>query len=317
MGDQSRKREPAKKIVMALRDRAEDRRERLETREVNRFPDWRKIDRPFIPGSFSLFIPSLKLRYLRKQGTIDLSGIAEAPTTLARDYIKVKHWRASRPRGAHQGRVLLAYGRSPAWPNYAEPSEFEDGAYLDIRSTFFSIMLVAGWDVSYSPGHYLMSGEPPRDFPFPDHRIARNSLVSCSAAKNITRIDPPQFRRTTTKAINENFNPSLSALIRDVLHAIALQAIEAGAVYANVDGFICPDQETAGVVARIIEDWGLAWSIKGAGAGEVIGPSVYQVGSKQSEWIGRRTRPGRIRSLVDLDYARWLQGAFANLAAHQ
>jgi hypothetical protein len=169
------------------------------------------------------------------------------------------------------------------------PTLLNDGAvYLDIKSTWFSIMRVVGWDVDYYPLKWLGAGTPPLDFPWKDNKIARSALVSVAQSLTIPMYDPKKHKIIQRPTYNKFLNWGVYAIIAHVLSAIAYEAIHAGAVYVNTDGFIVADDK-AERVAAVLDSWGLDYSAKAHGTGFVMGPGCYKVGPKKSKLIIKAT----------------------------
>jgi hypothetical protein len=302
-------------ILDDMRARSIERRERYKTIEVNQMPDRKRIGVRHIEGVISKVLPNDKVRYVLKRKLVDLGGVLETPTAVARDYLKLNKFQASRLRGNTKEVLWNRMNAAPAFPELAIPSRFDDGYYLDIRKAFFAIMHIVGWSVSYKPGSFIMRGRSPIDFPFPEEATARNSLVTCSTTREIYAIDPPFWRPIRISHYNPYLNTSLNVIIRDLLHTLAFYAEKAGAVYAHTDGFIAPNYKTAKAIGGIIEDFGLAFSVKGRGSGRVWSLGTYQIGRAKTKWVGLRNESEihRIRETTD---EKWLRYRMESLAAN-
>lgn len=304
-----------KKIKTAIRERCRARRERFQTIEVQKLPGAGAIRSTFFPGTYSVHVPSEKRRYILQPDCLDVGGgLLETPTALARDYLAIKAWRGERLRGMARDRVQAVLEREDVAALAAYPGRFEDGYYLDVWHAYYSMMLVAGWRVSYCPGEYLMAGEPPVDYPFRESGVSRNALVSSAAPRQMVRVDPPG-KAHPINAANPILNLSLNALIRDLLTDLAYQAIRAGAIYAHTDGYIAPDYGTMQRIGQMVRDYGLDFTIKGEGPGEVRGVGCYRVGGLVRGNFETR-KPGRgLDRTGRIDHGAWLRGRFAYLAA--
>jgi hypothetical protein len=305
-------------LVEQLLQLAVERRERYKTIEYDELPGREQVNERHIEGIISKVLLPTKQRWLRKKsliwlGDVDGVSIAEAPTTLARDYLKVRGFRAARLRGSTKELLWNTMQRAPAFPQFAKPGTYDDGYYLDVRKAFYAIMHVVGWNVAYAPGKFLLRGEPPRDFPFADNPTARNSLVTCSTRREIYAIDPPSWSPIRLAHFNVLLNTSLNVLIRDVLHAIASVAVAEGACYVHTDGYIAPSYRVARRIGQVIEDFGLAYSVKGRGQAQVSGLGAYRVGTKVSKLADRR--PSEIRAVAQIESLTWLQHRMESLAA--
>ena len=290
-----------------------------DTRIVKRLPDSVDLDFSHYPGTYSIAGKSKKVRYVLKACSIILpGGLVETPTKIARDYIDVLDLRAPKIRTySQETRIARAIFGKAFMPTFSQVREFDDGSYIDIRRAWFSIALAVGWNCNYSPGQFLFGGYRPVDFPFADSRDARNALFTLYRPKR--RQDDKGIKFVTTTGETKYFpkkpgetNAQINALLNDVLHSIAADAIDCGAVYCATDGYIAPNQNATDRIAQMIRDWGLPYSIKDNGRGGIDGARAYWIGDKKTA----RDGSGR-----DCDYVgrihsrRWLQDRFAYLVA--
>lgn len=291
-----------------LIERARKRQDQYKTIPVRELPDPYTLTETTMLGSYSYFKVSSRTRLIVKGDCIKLDGsLIETPSAIARDYLKEKYKRGPIVKRVQAAAVMDSlYGV----PNYARPAKFEHGFYVDIKSAYWSIMKIAGWNVDYWPGRWLSAGTPPDDFPFQDHKIARNCLVSAGVPAKMTRY-MPRGVFDSVSAGNPLTNVSLFKLIQDVLNSIAESAIAAGAVYANTDGFITPSENIAARVIGIIDDWGLVSSVKAEGAGEVTGAGAYLVGASESVPHKLKNRPSPVSNIYAPKTRAWLQKNFA------
>jgi len=295
----------------AIAARVHARRETYRTIVVNKFPPLEPLTVPMILGQYSRTEITGKRgerqRFIRRQDAICVDGLLETPTALSRDFLTV---RKLRERRLPSDRVAINGGaqRIPFAPSFALPGEFDDGFYVDIRAAYFSIMTLMGWDVRYNPGKYIGPGAP-LDFPFPDHKIARNSLVSIARPHTITKMLPPggAAHIVSTNGHNPYLNFQLSALISDLLHVIASHALELGAIYANTDGYVAPDDATRRRIEQMIADFGLSARVKHRGSGRVLSVGAYEIGDFSTLNHTRGMAISARSNVVDIDCARWLQ----------
>jgi hypothetical protein len=305
-----------KKALAACQAKALERREKFDTQVVTRFPE---TEEPYVVGNYSRTLRVSKRRFLIKRKSLDLDGILESPTTVARDYLRTEYGHPARI-GRAKYNIDQAMRRHPAHPLYASPCTFEHGYYVDIHSTYLSILDVAGWNVAYNPGHYLAPGKPPENFPFREgsgsSKVARCCLVSVATPARMQMRCPPSPVLKPMAPFNDLLNEQMVSLVRDVLHAIASQAIALGAVYTNTDGYICRDEPTALAIQAMIEDWGLTSRVKANGAGWVRGNGDYKV-ARMGMGFGVTRAPHPIDLVFRLPYADWLQSHFAAIASRR
>lgn len=305
-------------ILAAMREKALKRRERYETFFVDEMPTKQEIGGLHISGSLSIVDLKKRRRFLLRPALVNLGeGVRESPTAAARDYLLTQGFKASRLRGSTRDRVLARIDVSPALPFYVAPFRGDDGIYLDIRKAFFALMAIGGWSVGYDPGKYLVKGRAPLDFPLASNSLARNSLVSCSSGRQMYALTPPDWHSICLSHFNPILNSSLNAWIRDVLQSIASRAVEAGAVYVQTDGFVAPNPKTARVIGGIIEDYGLAFSVKGRGETDVQNVGTYRVGRHKTLTYDTRPRlTDPIKTGIrDIPERRWLEYKMQSIAA--
>lgn len=294
-------------MINQIIERAEKRRAQWLTVPVRELPDPYTLQEVTLMGSYSMTKLSSRQRMIIKSESIQLTPyIIETPSAIARDYLKEKYKRGQRV--SHLQAVTLMDGLRLS-PNYAKPSKYDHGFYVDIKSAYWSIMTGAGWDVDYFPNKWLSAGAPPLDFPFQDHKIARNCLVSAGVPGKITRYTP----RGVFDEISPGSplaNVSLYRLISDVLNSIGAAAVELGAIYVNTDGYIAPDANSAARIVQLINDWGLTARIKAEGSGSVLSSGAYKVGRDESQpWKLRKVKKF-VSNLHAPKYAPWLQKNF-------
>ena len=282
---------------------------------VNRLPPLSSLKELTIIGKFSYYQNQSQRRIIHKPEAVEIiPGLLETPPNVARTYLFEKYKLSPRISRVQFDSVVDSLRQMP---NYAAPCEFDYGFYVDIKAAYWRIMNLVGWDVDYWPGKWLSDGTPPDDFPLPEHKTARSCLYSAGALSNIPYYDPAYKTKGKDNAIdvfkngNPLLNPGLSKLTSDVLNSIATQAIRAGAVYANTDGFICPDEHTAGHVVHIIRNWGLEASIKAEGPGGVKGAGAYKVGESTSAPYMIRGESTPIDKVYAPRYLKWLEKGFS------
>lgn len=279
---------------------------------VARLPDVLKLPELSLLGSYSFSLLETRRRIIR--GWIEIEpDVRETPTALGRDYLRLIYKKG--PRGTK--RQLQVTGVIPPVPNAALPQKFAHGLYVDIQACYWSIMLIVGWNVDYYPGLWLSPGRPPYDYPFPEHKVGRNCLVSSGRMNGIPRFNPRRLPNDPFDEIrpgNVIANTQLPRLIHDTLNSIMYECLEAGAIYANNDGLIAPTPGIAETCKRIIEDWGLQTSIKGEGAGSVKSSGAYAVGTVQSLPWKMRNDTSPIMAVYPPVYAKWLKRQFAHIA---
>ncbi len=282
---------------------------------TKRLPPLSSLKELTIIGKYSYYQNISQRRIIDKTESIELKpGLIETPPNIARTYLFNKYKLSPRISRIQFDASVESLRQMP---NYAKPSNFDHGFYIDIKSAYWSIMNIAGWDVDYYPGKWLSDGTPPDDFPFPEHKTARSCLYSAGAMSSIPYYDPAykskgkEFPIDTFENGNPLINPGLCKLTSDVLNSIATQAIQAGAVYANTDGFIAPNEKIAGHIVHIIMNWGLEARVKAEGKGGVKSAGAYKVGSEISSPYKVRKDTQPINKIFEPRYITWLERSFS------
>jgi len=254
-----------------MRSAALERQEKTLTKVVDFFPPFTTMNERIYLGVNSWSLPDRHERWVRPGGYYVTENGIQTAGEIARDYLDFKF--PKRLRATRAQKDALNIHRSA--PLYVEPTILEDAAYVDLKSAFWSIMQLVGWNVDYHPSKWILRGTIPHDFPYPDNKAARNSLVSCGL--------PTPLRMWTGKKVTRRFatnihiNMGLWALIMDTLHAIASHARELDACYVHTDGYILPRWNAEDLIDKIAS-YGLHASIKARGVGTIIGMGNWKVG---------------------------------------
>jgi len=234
-----------------------------------------------------------------------LFGVPQIPPEIARDYLRAKYT-AWRP---HTEAQFASINEHRAAPLYAKIGQYADMAYVDLKAAYWSIIQVVGWDVDYHPGRWLGKRSDMHDFPLPDNKLARNSLVSTGL---ITRQNIWTGEHLKSiKAHNPLVNYDVWALAQDVLHAIAQVALKAGAVHIHTDGYIVPMRMAIPLIEQV-RKWGLQAIVKQEGDCKIYGIGSYDIGDKHT--LHRyHYRPSNLNKLYEPDI-KWLMPRFAKFA---
>jgi hypothetical protein len=254
------------------------RRVRWRTRVVRDAPHPEHVGEPCVLGVYAMSAVPSRRRWLigPRPHLVDVAGLVESPGTVARDYLAVAFPRWTPERWAT--RWPRQWGLPTPWqPMGCRPCTFEDGVYLDVRAMWWTLLLRFGWSLCYSPGRYLGYGDPPGDFPFHDHKVARNCLVTAAMPTLLQTWSPRDGYRVEPRA-NPHQQIMLVHFISDVMHYVGRLAWDLGAVYVHTDGYVASDGRTAARIAAMIEEHGLQAHTKGVGAGWVRAVGSYRVG---------------------------------------
>lgn len=281
----------------------QDAHHRYEHVVLEQFPSIHSFDCPIIMGSFGWTIPKTRQRLIHTKHALYIEGLVCTPADLARHYLSIKYPDMLRCRTSQ----YKAFSQRRYYPLYAKPCLLDCAAYIDIQSAYWSILQVLGWDVEYKPilngkRGFFGVGQSMADWPFPDQKVARNCLVSIGIGKGIRQYHRGRFK--VLKTGNPHANRGLWACIMDILNSIAYEAVLAGAVYVNTDGYIF-DISKLDEGMSVVEKWGLPVRIKHMGQCRVWGTGAYDI---NGHWSKRPIRnPNEVYSIRPVENIDWLR----------
>jgi hypothetical protein len=257
-------------------------------------PKLTEIDELCTFGVFSQTLMQSRKQYLLASGVINIDGAYTTITNVSRLYLDYYHPNKLRSFGAL---TRDTYELPAAPPLYIVPSIIQHGAYVDIKSTYFNILLNVGWDLSFWLGRWLTPGRKPLDFPLKENKPARSYLVTgcLKSAVGIWDGHNAYFRHTR----NRHINYELWGYVTSTLHCIAQYAVlYCDARYVHTDGYIVPMKYADDLIAHIAS-WGLRAEIKAHGETMINGFANYICGEKRTKVF----HPDRKR--IGLNRIRW------------
>lgn len=250
-------------------------------------------------GSWSWTMPAEHKRLLLASAARVIGNQYVSPSAATRAYLETKYTDKLRMCGPQAREITIPRSH----PLYAVPSVLDHGVYLDLKSAFWSIVRVVGWDCDYSPGKWLGVRSSVEDYPYPDWKHARNCLVSLARPSTINVWRDGKIHNQVKR--NPHVNHSLVALVFDVLHGIAADMIEAGALYVHTDGYIFDRARLEDGIA-ILASWGLPSAIKSEGKMEVITTGVYSTPEHKPKGHLALAQSRSMNSVYPVDRA-WLR----------
>lgn len=298
--------EQAHMLAMMI-EHTKTRNEGWEIFLFDKFPPLTTIHVPTIIGLFSWSSRAIKKRMLLRSHAVDYGGGWCTPGDIARDYLALKFpKRRIRMTTSQYQKIVPNRAQTPV---FCKPELLERGLYVDIQHAYWSILRAVGWDVNYNPGLFLSPQSNVEDFPLSQHKMARNCLVSCGLPGSLRLWTGEKL--VFQKKPNRFVNLMLWRLVQDVLHGVALDCIEAGAIYAYTDGFIVSEQSVENVFSAI-EAWGLMCGVKHAGKVNVNAPADYQFPDYRTK-VRTRSKPIEFSNLYEpgRDWLRWRFKKFA------
>ncbi|MCK5014672.1 MAG: hypothetical protein KAS66_12730 [Candidatus Omnitrophica bacterium] len=233
----------------------------------------------FLGSTNSIYVPQGKLKYIDKsvcknwpdlEGQIRLMPPGEAARTeMIREYPELKRV------GWLPGHIKLLDQRSPLFYDGPQIGKL---IYIDLEAAYSQIYRNLWLDTPYPRG---LGGQYPLAtiaHRLKDWKIARNSVIGI--ARSTTLVAYRGTRRITVKTKNRFLAPGLWATVQSLLHWIACQAIECGAVYVNTDGYIfyLDPPEFWLQFTEWLTGQGIAWSTRVEGKGEIVSWNNYQIG---------------------------------------
>lgn len=269
---------------------------------VSRFPQLSELKSMTFLGSFSWTSKATNERWIMKDHAYNLGGGWCTPSDIARDYLTVKFGDTRLRCNSKQWAEVVK--KKKHQPLYAEPCSLPNAYYIDLRSAYWQILQIGGWDIDYMPRRFLSPRSDVFDFPVPEIKLARNCLVSMGLPNGVNVWIPDYgfAKRSPQKA---NVNLILWGFVQDILHGVASDMVKkAGAIYVNTDGYIIPNWAMP-LADEVADSWGLKFGIKEQGRAEVRGAGDYDIGGHRSARL--RTVP-RSFSYIKPRALDWLRG---------
>lgn len=271
------------KMLELLTDKCVERNQKYKTSVVQQFENLENVKERTVIGMFSRTYQVTKRRHIHELNAIDYCGYPQTRTEVTRDFLDLVHPNRLRAKGwqAEQYKVSIAP------PTLARIGRWGDCVYVDLKSAYWSILNIIGWDVEYTPGKWILPGRVPYDFPLLDDKIARICLVSAG-------LNAPTRVWTGTQIIqvrtgNSHLNLGLWLCTQHILHAIAKIADSLGAVHIHTDGYIVP-RNSAQTLIDYISEFGLVGRVKGEGNTIIHGIGSYQCGATRTKNLVKPVR---------------------------
>lgn len=268
---------------------------------VDKFPPLESLESLTYLGSFSWTSQAIKTKWIKRKYAYDIGAGWVTPADIARDYLAVKFGGKRQRCNKRQWEEVVRVRKHQ--PLFAEPCSLTSAYYIDLKSAYWQLMMLGGWDVEYSPKRFLSPRSDVYDFPVPEIKLARNSLVSMGLPSG-ANVWLPNVGFTQKKPFKPTVNLILWGFVQDTLHGLAYDMVQqAGAVYVNTDGYIIPAERLRDA-DKIAENWGLHFTIRDEGKAEVRGAGDYDIGGRMSRRV--RTVP-RAFSYIQPREIDWLR----------
>ena len=205
--------------------------------------------------------------------------------------------------GWHRDHIRLFDWRSPM--HFNEPYQ-GSGVYIDLKAAYCQIYRNLWLDTPFPRGVGTLSLTPVADR-LQDWKAARNAVMG--VIKNRTITGCRSGKRQEISVTNHFLSPGLWATVQAILHAVASQALEYGAIYVNTDGYMFPDYEKTLGFLDFLNDHNLKHEIRDSGAIDLKGWNNYQVG-RTSTGLYRMERSlpsGKVCNIRTDDSKKWLE----------
>lgn len=282
-----------------------DEGKRYTPKVVIDFPKLTDLQSMTFIGSFAWTCPAEDWKLIKSKNAISLWETWVTPADVARFYIQSRYGRPGRLTSQQYHEIM----RQRSAPLYAEPCELPKAVYIDLKSAYWSILQVIGWDVDYMPGKWLAVKSSVQDFPLYKHKLARNCLVSVGLVGNSKIWDGSQLIFRSKR--NPLTNMMLWAAVQDTLNCIADDMVRAGALYVHTDGYIFREQD-APTGIQVLNDWGLVGTIREEGKAKILGVGTYEIGSHRNARVGFKA--GRKFSKIDARFKGFLKPRFTRFS---
>lgn len=284
---------------LAILHRLSEKHEKQKVVLTNQFDELGNIEDNVILGSFSWYYMGAKRKEILRRFALLFDDVITTPSELSRTYLELKY-----PKQRALKAQITEFRRGRSAPLYAKPIKYDEGVYIDIRSAYWQILQIIGWDVDYYPNNWIGRGQPMDDFPYADIKLSRNCLVTAGLPSETTFWNGKAQQFKTLRSQNRTLNLAVWSATMDILHGAAWDAVAAGAAYAHTDGYICHRSRVDAVQSALLA-WGLESRIKAYGETQVYGVGSYTIGNKSTKTP--RSKPVAYDGLILNSYNAWLR----------
>lgn len=293
-------------LALARMEELQSEKRPIDTKPVDVFPSLYSIHTFTFIGSFAWTNTVEQWKIVNAKNAILTSLGWKTPAEIARDYVASTYSKPGRVKTTQYQEFM----RHRTAPLFALPGVYEKSLYLDLKSAYWSILQVIGWDVDYFPGKWLSVKSDNRDFPYWKNKLARNCLVSVGVSGKGKAWDGSKLVFHSKQ--NKYTNNMLWAAVQDVLAGVAHDMKRAGAVYIHTDGYIVEEKNYVSAM-EVFDTWGLVGTIRSEGRHEVIGAGTYSSPNKPNNRMANMT-PKAFENInpVQVDWLRDRFGRFAH-----
>ena len=205
-----------------IEQRIQEKHDNKRISVVGEFPLLDKMTENVMLGSFSWYYTKSHAKEILRPFAYNFGSFMSTPSELSRTYLELKYTKQRATKAQAND-----FRRTRSAPLYALPIGFEEGAYIDIRSAFWQILQIVGWDADYYAGNWLGKKDTMEDFPFPDFKLSRNCLVTAGLPGETKYWKADNHKFASVQTHNSLLNVGIWALVMDILHCVAWDAIAA------------------------------------------------------------------------------------------
>ena len=258
---------------MSLIERCIDHVYRSYIRIEWRKPDLSELDPGTIIGG-STWSRKGGTRWVVQPELCVIPGIGVTHMDLARFWVRENYNLPLRRRRAEDAQEWAPV------PQLARLTRLGDGAYVDIRSAYRSIVERVGWDVEYVRGRYMTCGGADLS---ELTKLAYSAIVAI-AARPYTMMRRWNGAQIETHRVRNLYaNSSVYRLVRDVLWGVYSDVTDnVDVLYYNTDGCIVRSKDVS-AVEQIMDWWGFESRVKAKGEVMVYGFGSYSIAQTRTK----------------------------------
>lgn len=232
-------------------------------------------DKGVIVGSGTLWYPKEKLGYVWED--VAYQGYSLTAGCFARSYLANLLEASGRKRVGWDNRCFGMLERNP--PQFVRPCKGSFQGY-DIKAAFWTIYSKLAIDFQYWGDKWGQGTTPYSLLPdwWGDDKLIRNAAIGCMRARSIGVWDGTGVQNRPM--YNKLLSPMLWGFICDLLNEIATKALEAGAIYYNVDGGIWREEDWQRGYdwAAWVDSLGFNVLLQYEGEGEILSGGNWRLG---------------------------------------
>jgi len=244
----------------------------------------KRIGTYYVAGSHSVSVPSLNTKYLNADVVKLWPNLEDEPEWMAPgEAARVELNRAFPDirKVGWRGPMVRLFDKRPPM-HYSGPAMGEF-TYIDLKSAWWQfyrpLWLDQPWPRGYRGRYPLLEVADQ----LANWKAARNAVVGIARSRYV--FGQKGSRQIKMAYTNKFLSPGLWATIMDLAHWVASKALEYGAVYVNVDGYMFPGVQSRqeGYFKDFLEAHSLAYDVRAWGEGEIRSWNSYKISHYQTK----------------------------------